>query len=126
MTAPQLLVAANAAVPQIRVTAIEGTPVLGGAILVRPMLKGAEMTVLEIFYPKGVASSVHKHAHESMIYVVKGRLRGMIAGSPCELGPGDSCRHPAGVLHSVEALEDALIVEVKSPAPDIAHFFVTG
>lgn len=125
MTAPAL-VAANHAVPQIRVTAIEGTPILGGAILVRPMMKGAEMTALEIFYPKGVASSVHRHAHESMIYVVKGRLKGVIDGVACEMGPGDSCCHPAGVLHSVEALEDALIVEVKSPAPDIAHFFVSA
>ena len=120
-----MLVAANASVPQIRVTAIEGTPVLGGAILVRPMMKGAEMTVLEIFYPKGVASSLHSHTHESMIYVVKGRLKGSIDGVACEMAAGDSCRHPAGVMHAVEALEDALIVEVKSPAPDIAHFFKT-
>ena len=48
MTAPAL-VAANHAVPQIRVTAIEGTPILGGAMLVRPMVKGAEMTALGIF-----------------------------------------------------------------------------
>jgi quercetin dioxygenase-like cupin family protein len=121
-----MLVAPGASVPQIAVTAIEGAPVTGGAILVRPMLKGSEMTVLEIFYGKGVASSPHKHAHESMIYVVKGRLKGVIDGVPCELAAGDSCRHPAGVMHSVEALEDSLIVEVKSPAPDIAHFFATA
>lgn len=121
-----MLVAANEAVPQILVTAIEGTPVIGGAIRVRPMMKGSEMTVLEIFYPKGVASSLHRHAHESMIYVVKGRLKGVIDGVACEMKAGDSCCHPAGVLHAVEALEDALIVEVKSPAPDIAHFFATA
>ena len=121
-----MLVAAGSSVPQIKVTAIEGAPVTGGAILVRPMLKGSEMTVLEIFYAKGVASSPHRHAHESMIYVVRGRLKGEIDGAVCELAAGDSCRHPAGVLHSVEALEDSLIVEVKSPAPDIAHFFATA
>jgi quercetin dioxygenase-like cupin family protein len=38
------------------------------------------------------------------------------------LGPGDVCRHPAGVPHGVEAIEESLVVEIKSPAPDIGSF----
>jgi hypothetical protein len=41
------------------------------------------------------------------------------------MGPGHVCRHPAGVLHGLEALEESLVVEIKSPAPDIAAFFGT-
>ena len=39
------------------------------------------------------------------------------------MGPGDVCRHPKGVLHGLEAIEYSLVVEIKSPAPDIGAFF---
>jgi hypothetical protein len=39
------------------------------------------------------------------------------------MGPGDVCRHPIGVLHGLEAIEES-VVEIKSPAPDIGAFFV--
>jgi quercetin dioxygenase-like cupin family protein len=39
------------------------------------------------------------------------------------MGPGDVCRHPKGVLHGLEAIEDSVVVEIKSPAPDIGAFF---
>jgi quercetin dioxygenase-like cupin family protein len=39
------------------------------------------------------------------------------------MGPGDVCRHPKGVPHGLEAIEDSLVVEIKSPAPDLAAFF---
>ena len=39
------------------------------------------------------------------------------------LGPGDVCRHPAGIPHGVEALEESVMVEVKSPAPQMSSFF---
>jgi quercetin dioxygenase-like cupin family protein len=38
------------------------------------------------------------------------------------LGPGDVCRHPKGVPHGVEAVEASVVVEIKSPAPDITTF----
>jgi hypothetical protein len=41
------------------------------------------------------------------------------------MGPGDVCRHPKGVLHGLEAIEESIVVEIKSPAPDIAAFFAT-
>jgi hypothetical protein len=30
---------------------------------------------------------------------------------------------PKGVLHGLEAIEESLVVEIKSPAPDIGTFF---
>ncbi len=39
------------------------------------------------------------------------------------MGPGDVCRHPEGVLHGLEAIEDSIVVEIKSPAPEIRTFF---
>lgn len=120
-----MLVATGNTVAPIKVSAIEGVPTFGGDVLVKPLMKGDEMIVLEIFYGKGVGTALHKHTHESMVYIVKGKAKCTVAGEVFILGPGDSCRHPIGVMHGMEALEDTAIVEIKSPAPDISKFFVT-
>ena len=39
------------------------------------------------------------------------------------MGPGDVCRHPKGMPHALEAIEESVVVEIKSPAPDIGAFF---
>lgn len=121
----QMLLSKNADVNAINVKAIEGQTVYGGDLMVKPMLKGDEMTIMEIRYTPGVGAPTHVHTHESLVYVVKGRVKTTIGDEEYILSPGDVCRHPAGVPHGVEALEDAVTIEVKAPAPDIANFFKT-
>ena len=108
-----------------RVSTLEGKPVYGGELLVKPLLQGEEMTLLEIHYATGVGTPLHSHTHESIVYLISGRLKGTMDGKEFIMQPGDVCRHPKGVLHGVEALEDSVIVECKSPAPDIAAFMVS-
>lgn len=110
--------ASNAGVEALVIRSIEGTPTRGD-FLIRPLLKGDHMSLLEVHLQPGVASATHAHAHESLIYVVKGRLRTMVGSDVTLLGPGDVGRHPAHVAHSVEALEETVFVEIKSPVPDI-------
>lgn len=121
-----VLAARNADVKAIEVTAVEGKAAYGGALLVKPLIKGDEMTFLEIRYAAGVGAPLHTHTHESIAYVVKGKVKSTVGGEEFIMGPGDVCRHPKGVLHGLEAIEDSIIVEVKSPAPDIAAFLATG
>ena len=64
--------------------------------------------------------------HDSIVYVVSGKLKGTMDGKEFIMGPGDVCRHPKGVLHGVEALEDSVIMECKSPAPDISAFMASS
>jgi quercetin dioxygenase-like cupin family protein len=120
-----MLLSKNADVNAISVKAIEGEAVYGGELMVKPMLKGDEMTIMEIHYTPGVGAPLHVHTHESLVYVVKGKVKTVVGDEEFVLSPGDVCRHPAGVLHSVEALEESTMVEIKSPAPDIANFFKT-
>jgi len=115
----------NADVKAMTVSAVEGKPTYGGELLVKPLIKGDEMTFLEIRYAAGVGSPLHTHTHESIAYVVKGKVKSTVDGEEFIMGPGDVCRHPAGVLHGLEALEESLVVEIKSPAPDIGAFFAT-
>ncbi len=118
-----MLVSRNADVAAVAVKAIEGKPMYGGDLVVKPLIKGEEMTLLEIHYAAGVGAPLHAHTHESIAYVVKGRVKSIVDGQEFILGPGDVGRHPKGVLHAVEAIEDSVMIEIKSPAPDIAAFF---
>ena len=113
----------NADRQPIAVRAIEGAEVHGDALQVRPLIAGDAMTLLEIHYAAGSGTGPHAHDHESVIYVVRGRIRTQIGSETHILGAGDACRHPAGETHAVEALEDTLVVEIKSPPPHLGDLF---
>ena len=120
----EMLLSRNTDVKAINVKAIEGQTVYGGNLMVKPMMMGDEMTIMEITYTPGVGAPMHQHAHESIVYVVKGKVKTVIEGDgEYVLGPGDVCRHPAGLMHTVEALEDAVMIEIKAPAADCTNFF---
>jgi quercetin dioxygenase-like cupin family protein len=113
----------NADTVGIRVTSIEGAPCHGGELLVKPLIAGDEMTLLEIHYAPGAGAQQHVHRHESVIYVVTGKVKSRVADREYVLGPGDGCRHPRGVPHSVEAIEESLVVEVKAVALAVDEIF---
>jgi len=100
---------------------IEGQRVEGD-LLVKPVLRGEEMALLETHFAAGTRTSMHAHRHESIIYVIRGRLRMTVGSEVHVLGPGDVCLNPRGVAHGIESIEDSLMVEVKSPAPDLDSF----
>lgn len=97
---------------------VEGLSLIGGSGESRVLLRGEASLTLQVRYPKGVSSPPHAHRHESHVYVLSGRVRGTLRGEAVELGAGDAILHSAGVVHSVEALEDASWIEVKTP-PEI-------
>jgi quercetin dioxygenase-like cupin family protein len=113
----------NTDVKPITVSAVEGKPTYGGNLVVKPLIKGDHMTFLEIHYAAGVGAPLHTHTHESVAYVIKGKVKSTVGDEEFIMGPGDVCRHPIGVMHGLEAIEESVVVEIKSPAPDIAAFF---
>jgi quercetin dioxygenase-like cupin family protein len=115
----------NTDVKAVAVRSVEGKQIYGGDMLVKPLMKGDEMTFLEIHYTAGVGSPLHTHTHESIAYVVKGKVKSTVGADEFIMGPGDVCRHPTGVLHGLEALEDSVVVEIKAPAPDLGAFMAT-
>jgi quercetin dioxygenase-like cupin family protein len=118
-----MLSSRNADIKSITVSAVEGKPTYGGELVVKPLIKGDKMTFLEIRYAAGVGAPLHSHTHESIAYVVRGKVKSTVGTEEFVMGPGDVCRHPKGVLHGLEAIEESLVVEIKSPAPDIGAFF---
>ncbi len=97
------------------VTKIEGKAG-AGEIAVKPLVVGDEMLFIEIHRKKGLIDAEHDHAdHESICYLVSGRMRVVIAGAEFIAEPGATWIHAAGVPHYNETLEDSVQIEIKSP-----------
>lgn len=106
------------------IKSVEGKT-LTGELIVKPLMAGEQMTLLEIHYSPGVGAPLHIHEHESLAYVVKGKVKMTVGKEVYILGPGDVCRHPQGTPHAVEGLEESVVVEIKSPAQPIERFLGT-
>lgn len=101
--------------PAIRMGDLEGRKTAGNVEL-KPMIVGRDMLMVEIFEPAGVCIPAHTHDdHESVVYLVRGRMRLTIGDETFEARAGDAWIHPQGVVHASEALEDCIAVEIKSP-----------
>jgi len=107
---------ANAAVPAHLMDRLEGQEAMAGGAAIKPLIVGDDMLLIEIRQKKGLRVPKHQHDdHESVIYLVSGKMWLWIDGREFTAGPGDSWIHPRGVPHYSEALEDCLTIEVKSP-----------
>jgi mannose-6-phosphate isomerase len=75
--------------------------------------------VLHVKQGHRLSLQYHRSKDETS-YVLRGRLR-LTSGTDlaemaaADLGPGDIWRNPPGTIHTIEALEDADIVEVSTP-----------
>lgn len=111
----QGFLAAGAKLPTVRMGVLEGHA-SGGQVDLKPLLVGEEMLMVEIFEKAGVRVPEHSHDdHESVVYLIKGRIRLVIDGKEFVARAGDAWIHPKGVRHWSETLEDCLAIEIKSP-----------
>ena len=90
--------------------------VLSTPVVVRELLWGDNAVLVEMSAPAGFAAPLHAHEHESLVYVLSGRLRATVEEETRELGPGDAVLHLAGAPHRIEAIVDTRWIEVKAPA----------
>mgnify|MGYP000846926030 CR=1 FL=1 len=98
-----------------RITHVEGRP-LGSDVELRTLAVTPRMVFVECRFTKGQASKPHQHPdHDSIVYVVSGKVRVTIQDQVFIAGPGDTWYNEPGVVHHIEALEDSVSVEVKSP-----------
>tara|TARA_B100001123_G_scaffold416411_1_gene518029 strand:- start:636 stop:998 length:363 start_codon:yes stop_codon:yes gene_type:complete len=119
-----MIFARNANIPRRIIKTIEGLD-LQGEVGLKPMISGDEMVMLEIDYPAGSGSPPHVHQHESLAYVLQGRVKMVVGEESFILNAGDACRHPKGVKHGVEAIESSIILEIKSPVEALEQFLGT-
>ena len=98
-----------------RLAAVEGVKPKG-RVEVRRAMVGEDILMLHVFREKGLIDPVHKHDdHETVSHLIRGKLRLVIGGKEFIAGPGTSWKHPRGVEHFSEALEDCEQLEIKAP-----------
>ena len=100
--------------PVIEMRELEGRP-LPTAASIRELLWGDKAVLVEMSAPAGFIAEPHTHDHESLVYLVSGRIRAAVGDETRELGPGDAVLHPIGVPHHIEALVDTRWIEIKAP-----------
>ncbi|HIN17449.1 MAG TPA: cupin domain-containing protein [Gammaproteobacteria bacterium] len=98
------------------VRAIEGV-VQQGHLSVEVLMVTEEMVMVKVRRAKGLIDPSHVHEdHESVATLISGRMRNYIGDQEFISEAGSVWRHPPGVVHSSEALEDCVQIEVKTPA----------
>jgi quercetin dioxygenase-like cupin family protein len=97
------------------ITEVEGRA-LSSPVELRQLMVTPNMVLVETRFAAGEGSRPHLHAdHDSIVYVVSGRMRAVIDGRSFEAGPGDCWYNAPGVTHHLEAIEPTTCVEIKSP-----------
>ncbi len=90
-------------------------------LLERRRVIGRLMMLSEVLLKKGCAVPAHSHANEQFAYVVRGRIR---FGIGAKDGPdhremvlvgGQVLHLPSHVVHSAEALQDTVVLDIFSP-----------
>ncbi len=108
----------NRDVPAEVISKLEGVEEGHGEkrLAIKPLIAGKSMLFMEAHRPQGLIDPEHAHKdHESICYLVSGRVRVVIEGESWIAEPGDVWVHPPGVKHYHEALEDSVQIEIKSP-----------
>jgi quercetin dioxygenase-like cupin family protein len=84
-------------------------------ILRRMLACGKHCQIIEFKLSKGAKIPGHKHPHEQIGFLEKGRLKIIIGDNEYTLGKGDGYWIESNVEHSVEVLEDAIAIDVFAP-----------
>lgn len=104
-----------AALAPERLGAVEGVQPKGKVVVRRAMV-GQDILMLHVVREKGLIDPLHQHDdHETVAYLIRGRLRLVIGDEEFIAEPGTSWIHPRGVPHFSEALEECEQLEIKSP-----------
>ena len=84
-------------------------------VRMRPLVFEEKSLMCEFLLEGGHKLPAHHHPYEQSGYLLSGRLRFRIGEEWHETQPGDSWCIPEGVVHEVEVLEEAHLVEIFIP-----------
>jgi quercetin dioxygenase-like cupin family protein len=60
----------------------------------------------------------HQHPQEQLLFILEGRMRLIVNGTPHELATGDSFYLASNVPHAVETIEETRVLDTFSPPRD--------
>ncbi len=74
-----------------------------------------EVMLCEFFLEREAQIPEHNHLNDQVGYIIYGQIELTIAGVTKILFAGDSYAVPGGVLHSLKAVIDSLVIDCFSP-----------
>jgi quercetin dioxygenase-like cupin family protein len=86
------------------------------ASLSRQMFHTRNMTVARLTLRKHAVVPAHSHVNEQVSMVEKGALKWVLGGEERVVHAGQILHIPSGVVHSAEALEDTVALDLFAPA----------
>ena len=84
------------------------------AMVSRKVVTGDSLTLAQVYLKRGAHVPLHLHDKEQMVYVLKGRVRWLVAGQEMIVTQGEVLRVPSGVMHQAEALDDTFQISIVS------------
>ncbi|HEY4659535.1 MAG TPA: cupin domain-containing protein [Gemmatimonadaceae bacterium] len=81
----------------------------------RRMLVGEKEMVVFWSMKAGVHAAAHKHPHEQIFWMIKGRMEFRLGDERRSCGPGDLAVIPGGVEHEAWFPEDTEVIDVFAP-----------
>jgi len=81
----------------------------------RTTVSGRAMSQMVVTLEAGRHLPEHRHPQEQIVHVIRGRLRVNVGGVGQEVGAGESLYMAGDVMHSVDVLAEALVVDTFSP-----------
>jgi quercetin dioxygenase-like cupin family protein len=84
--------------------------------VVRQMIHGERLMICRLTIAAGTTVPAHRHPHEQITIVEKGRVRYVLGAEEKVFGPGDVVLLPGDFWHGATMLEeDAVLLDVFSP-----------
>ena len=80
----------------------------------RKVVTGDSLTLAQVYLKRGAHVPLHHHDKEQMVYVLKGRVRWLVAGQEMIVTEGEVLRVPSGVMHQADALDDTFQISIVS------------
>lgn len=88
-----------------------------GEVAIKILSNSNELTVSELNFPRGVVASMHKHCHEEVNYIVKGKFECECNGEKFSLQEGDHIQVPSNAEHNLSCLNgDGIVISIWTPS----------
>lgn len=99
--------------------------VMGGEGRGELVTRGEGVMLVRLELAAGFDQDGHEHPdHESIGYVLSGRVEMRVGDESMLLSAGSTWYHPRGTFHTCKAIEDAEILEFHAPLrPDVLTLF---
>ncbi len=83
--------------------------------IVRKVVSGEQGMLVWWNIKAGAHAAAHKHPHEQIVWMLKGRMDFRIGDERRAMGPGDIAVIPGGVEHEGSFPEDTEVVDLFAP-----------